>query len=96
LLSSSRNLAATAQTLAGLIDNYAVQVEVTVVSDGKTDISVIGTGVVGKTEQKVITLSPGRYTFEGKREGYRSKRKEVVVNSNSPLQVYLVCDEKIN
>lgn len=95
LLSQSPSLAARAQTLAGLIDQYSDTVAVTVLSDGQTHISVIGTGVVGKIQEKVINLSPGSYTFEGSRDGYRSKRLDVSVGIGSPITVSLVCDEKV-
>ncbi|WP_371194850.1 hypothetical protein [Glaciecola sp. SC05] len=95
MLSSSGTLAQRAQTLAAYIDQYSTKVSVTVISDGKTDISVVGTGVVGRIDSKVIELSPGRYTFEGKREGYRSKRIDVSVDIDTPITVSLVSDEKI-
>ena len=95
MLPLSRSLAAKAQTLAGYIDQYGSKVAITVISDGKTDISVLGTGIVGKTKQKVIELSPGTYVLEGKRVGYRSKRLELSVSLDKPFSVELVCDEKI-
>lgn len=69
---------------------------VTVYSDNKTYIKVMGVGVVGKVDEKQISLKPGTYRFEGSREGYRSKIISVTVSANaSPLSVRLVCTEKV-
>jgi hypothetical protein len=95
LLPSSASLAKSAQNLAMLIDSYSVKVPVTVESDNNTHISVIGTGIVGKVVSKTIELSPGKYTLEGKREGYRSKRLSIEVKSNTPMTVSLVSDESL-
>lgn len=95
LLPLSNTLAQRAQRLAGFIDQYATKVPVTVLSDGMTRISVIGTGIVGVVERKVIDLSPGEYIFEGKREGFRSKRITVNVNIGTPSTVSLICDEPL-
>jgi flagellin-specific chaperone FliS len=95
LLPSSASLAKSAQNLAMLIDSYSVKVPVTVESDNNTHISVIGTGIVGKVLSKTIELSPGKYTLEGKREGYRSKRLSIEVKSNTPMTVSLVSDESL-
>jgi ABC-type phosphate/phosphonate transport system ATPase subunit len=64
-------------------------------SDGKTYIVVLGVGHVGEYKQKVISLKPGKYVLQGKREGYRNKRVEFTVKANTPISVSLVCDERI-
>lgn len=71
-------------------------VDVTVRSDNQTHISVRGVGHVGTTEAKTIQLTPGKYTFEGKRPGYKSKLKtvEVPLDQNS-VTLTLICDEPI-
>jgi len=80
---------------ANMIDQYKSPVDVTVVSDGKTYIVVSGVGHVGEHREKVISLTPGNYVLQGKREGYRNKRLEFTVISNTPLVLTLICDEKI-
>lgn len=95
LLSESQALAGHARTLATYIDQYSVSLPVTVKSDGQTFIKVIGVGVVGEVEEKEIQLTPGTYTFEGSREGYRSKRVNLEVGEAYPNTITLVCDETI-
>jgi hypothetical protein len=71
-------------------------VAVTVMSDGRTDIRVLGTGVLGKTREKVIELMPGNYRFEGRRKGYQSKIVAFTVKATDELQtITLICDQKI-
>nr|WP_136251296.1 hypothetical protein [Ningiella ruwaisensis] len=95
LLSESQALAGHARTLATYIDQYSVSLPVTVKSDGQTFIKVIGVGVVGEVEEKEIQLTPGTYTFEGSRQGYRSKRVNLEVGEAYPNTITLVCDETI-
>ena len=79
-----------------LLKAYSKKVSVKIISDGVTNISVRGVGKVGLTNEKTIDLRPGRYTFEGKRIGYRSKLIQVEVPPNSGiLVVEIFSDERI-
>ncbi len=91
----SPTLAAKIQTLSEQIDKYELDVPVTINSDGETYIVVLGIGHVGQQVAKTILLKPGKYTLEGRREGFRSKRKEIMIEANQPLTVKLICDEPI-
>lgn len=74
--------------------NQPVPVEVR--SDNQTYIEVRGVGNVGVIDSKVIQLKPGQYTFEGKRQGFKSKLIEVTIPFDvSRYSVTLVCDEPI-
>ncbi|MBD3586933.1 hypothetical protein HHX48_14400 [Salinimonas sp. HHU 13199] len=82
--------------LESALSAFNAPLPVTVYSDNKTYIKVMGVGVVGQVDEKQISLKPGTYRFEGSREGFRSKIISVTVSaSTSPLSVRLVCDEKI-
>ena len=92
----SPSLAKAAQQLKSTINAVNTPVNVNVVSDGKTFVSVRGVGKVGETTGKTIQLKPGTYSFEGKREGYRSKLIEVTIPLNrSDVQVTVIADERI-
>ena len=79
-----------------VLETLAEPVSVVVKSDGKTDIIVIGTGKVGKTREKEITLKAGTYVFEGSRKGYRNVRVTFTVDPFAENQeVTVVCDEQI-
>lgn len=74
--------------------NQTVPVEVR--SDNQTHILVRGVGNVGMVDSKVIQLKPGQYTFEGKRQGYKSKLVEVTIPYDvNRFSLTLVCDEPI-
>ncbi|WP_300492898.1 hypothetical protein [uncultured Methylophaga sp.] len=74
--------------------NQTVPVEVR--SDNQTFIQVRGVGNVGVVDSKVIQLKPGQYTFEGKRQGYKSKLVEVTIPYDvNRFSLTLVCDEPI-
>jgi len=82
--------------LLELLKAYSTKISVKVISDGVTNISVRGVGKVGLTNEKTIDLRPGKYTFEGKRIGYRSKFIQVEVPPNSGnLVVEIFSDERI-
>lgn len=83
------------EQVGSAIDQYSKPVNITIVSDENTYIVVIGVGHVGAHKEKKITLTPGDYVLQGKREGYKNKRFEFQVKGNTPLTITLVCDEKI-
>lgn len=92
----SPSLSTLAQQLDALLQHKNQPLDVVIYSDGKTDIRVLGTGVVGKVQEKRIQLLPGSYRLEGRRPGYQSKIVTLTVQAgNDPLSVNLVCDEKI-
>ena len=82
--------------LSHLIEKMSKKISVEVTSDNQTNILVRGVGVVGLTQSKIIQLTPGRYKFEGKRSGYKSKLLEVLIPyDKSTYQITIVCDESI-
>ena len=93
---ASPSLARQAAMLERLIADYALPVPVLVRSDNRTEILVRGIGKIGKTDERIVELKPGAYTFEGKRPGYKSKliRVEVEPRGQSP-EVTLICDERV-
>ncbi|EKE80634.1 hypothetical protein [Idiomarina xiamenensis] len=96
LMPQSARLQQAAQQLAQQIDQLQQPVAVTVISDNRTDIRVLGTGVVGTVDEKVIQLKPGRYTLEGRRDGYRSKRVTLALApGQEQARIELICDERI-
>ncbi len=92
----SPSLSEKTNKLLEYLDAYSVKVSVKVVSDGITNISVRGVGRVGLTNEKTIELRPGKYTFEGKRIGYRSKLIQVdILPGSENLIIEIYSDERI-
>jgi hypothetical protein len=82
--------------LEQLISQVSQGVEITLYSDSKTDIQVIGVGKIGKTASRKLSLKPGNYIFEGRREGFRSVRVKLAVMPGSKgHSVEVVCHERI-
>lgn len=82
--------------LSHLIESMNKKVSVEVSSDNQTNILVRGVGIVGVTQSKTIQLTPGRYTFEGKRKGFKSKLIDVLIPyDQTSYRVTIHCDEPI-
>ncbi len=92
----SKKLAAAATTLKNRIVDYNRLVDIWVVSDKTTQVSVRGVGQVGQVDKYKIQLKPGRYILEGRREGYRVKAVELTVTPDDrSIDVKVICDERI-
>jgi len=84
------------ETLSRLIESMSKKVVVEIISDNQTNIIVRGVGIVGITQSKTIQLAPGRYKFEGKREGYKSKLIDVLISYDKiSFRLSVICDEPI-
>ena len=84
------------QTLEHLIEQANRIVNVTIESDGLTDLVLIRHSNIGSTQRYQTRLRPGRYTIRGTRVGYR----DILVNfdvkpEDSELRVFAACSEQI-
>jgi len=71
-------------------------VEVTLRSDGKTNVRVNQIGEFGTFEHRTVALKPGVYTAVGSRRGYRDVRQEFRVTPEGLAEpVYIATTEKI-
>ncbi|MBI9080876.1 MAG: hypothetical protein JEY79_14195 [Pseudodesulfovibrio sp.] len=92
----SPSMVVLAQKLEGLLQIYTTPVMVRITSDGETFVQVKGVGKVGKVTEKNIRIRPGRYTFEGNRDGFVSKATTVdIPPSGKPMVVNVVCENAI-
>ena len=79
-----------------LIEKENQPIDVTIRSDNRTYIKVLGVGVVGEVREKTIQLKPGKYQLEGRRDGYRSIIVDVVVEkSGTPIVINVQCNERV-
>ena len=93
---NSVSLKQQAQRVATLIQAVNSKKEVAVFSDNRTFVQVRGVGKIGKTTHKVIHLKPGNYTFEGFRDGYKTRLVKVLVPfDQNNINVKVICDEPI-
>jgi len=83
-------------TLEALLEDSQVEIDILLVSDSLTDVTVLRVGTMGTFEQRSISLKPGRYVAVGKRIGYREVREEFTVGfGQTPDSVVVQCKERI-
>ncbi len=82
--------------LEQLLLNSQNPIEVQLVSDNLTDVTVLRIGNLGLFEQQTLSLKPGRYVAVGKRIGYRDVREEFIVGfGQTPESVVVRCVERV-
>lgn len=90
----SRSLAQQRESLSAKVRYYETPLPVQVLSDGKTEVIVKRVATVGKTTGRIIELTPGRYTFEGRCPGFKTTLLMVEI-SQPDTTVHIVCNEPI-
>jgi hypothetical protein len=72
-------------------------VDVRLVSDGLTEVSVLRVGTIGTFHgEKKVALRPGSYVVLGKRQGYRDSRQTLVVSpAQTPPPLEVRCREAL-
>lgn len=84
--------AALERLLAGVSQPVAVQI----LSDGRTQVTILRVGPLGAFKQKALTLRPGSYVVVGARSGYRDARRTLIVPiGRSPEPLDVRCDEAL-
>ena len=82
--------------LEALLDKAQVPVQVQLVSDNQTIVTLYQVGELGKFTQQVLSLKPGKYVAVGTRPGYRDVREEFEVGfGNSSAPVTVACTDEI-
>lgn len=79
-----------------LLSQAQVPVDVQIISDNSTQVTVYQVGELGTFETRVLNLKPGKYVAVGTKAGYRDVRKEFEVGfDNRSAPVTVACTEKI-
>lgn len=82
--------------LARLVDLAATPVNVTLTSDGMTEVTVFQVGRLGRFAKQQLQLLPGTWVALGQRDGYRDTRVEFTVAADGPEPVVkVVADQRI-
>ena len=82
--------------LEELLAKAQVPVEVQIVSDNLTEVTLYQVGVLGRFESQVLTLKPGQYVAVGTRPGYRDVRTEFEVGFDGrSAPVTIACTEEV-
>jgi len=79
-----------------LLGQYESMVQVSLRSDGITDVTIYRVGALGRFAQRSVSLRPGKYTIVGSRLGYRDVRRAVeVVPGEKDVVLEIRCEEQI-
>lgn len=71
-------------------------VDVTLRSDGETEVIVYKVARLGRFQERELTLRPGTYTALGTRNGYRDVRRSfTIAHDSTPPPVTVTCTEPI-
>lgn len=82
--------------LTAVIDRSRIPLELTLLSDNKTEVTIYRVAKLGAFQEMSVQLLPGRYIIAGSRKGYRDVRIEVVVQGTEKIQPLTVsCTESI-
>jgi hypothetical protein len=82
--------------LEALVASYSRPMEVSIVSDTLTDVTLQRIGRLGKFDRRVLDIRPGRYVAVGSRAGFRDVRVEFTVEPGKPLApIRVLCEEAI-
>jgi len=82
--------------LEDLLEVSQIPIEIQLVSDNETSVTLLRISELGRFEQQSLSLKPGRYVAVGTRSGYRDVRHEFVVGfGQTPATVSVRCDEPV-
>ncbi|WP_146004267.1 hypothetical protein [Halioglobus japonicus] len=83
-------------TLDKLLRLANTEVDVTLTSDGETEVIVYKVARLGKFQQQQLTLRPGTYTIRGSRNGFRDVLEKITITPDGPEGTILIaCQEPI-
>jgi hypothetical protein len=82
--------------LEALVASYSRPIDVEILSDRLTDVTLQRVGRLGKFDRRVLEVRPGRYVAVGSRAGFRDVRIEFTVEPGKPLApIRVLCSEAI-
>lgn len=82
--------------LEALLARAQVPVDVRLISDNLTEVTLYQVGVLGRFETQVLALKPGQYVAVGTRPGYRDVRTEFEVGFDGrSAPVTIACTEEV-
>jgi hypothetical protein len=84
------------EELRRLLATMRTAVTVRLLSDERTEVSVLRVGALGRFREKALELRPGTYVVTGTRAGYRDVRQTLVVPpGRSPAPLEIRCHEAL-
>ncbi len=90
-----RKLLAARQEFSALLKAAKIPVQLTLTSDGKSDLEIYGVGRLGRVTRKVLSLPPGDYTAIASRPGFRDARTKIKLRPGQAVTHDMRCTEPI-
>ncbi|MFT7688200.1 MAG: serine/threonine protein kinase [Candidatus Azotimanducaceae bacterium] len=82
--------------LSHLVSLARIPINVELVSDNKTEVTVYQIRALGQLDTLMLPLYPGTYTIVGKRRGYRDIHKQITLQGGHPApSIMISCVERI-
>ena len=91
--SLQKRLSSKKEQLEFILNEFSESINITLISDNKTQVTVLNVGSIGVFNQKEIKLNPGKYTFVGKRKGFVTIRRIIDLTQSTTIKIQ--CIEKI-
>lgn len=83
-------------TLEVLLKQAGARIQLTLRSDGATEVTLRKVSRLGQFQQKTLTVRPGTYTAIGSRDGYRDIRRSFTIDHDSvAFEIEIICTEEI-
>jgi hypothetical protein len=83
-------------TLEVLLQQAGAQIQLTLRSDGQTEVTLRKVSRLGQFKEKVLTVRPGTYTAIGSRDGYLDIRHTfTLLHDSVAFEINIVCTEEI-
>lgn len=92
-LSLQERLLSKKEQLEFLLTKFSEEINITLISDNNTRVSILNVGMIGIFNSKEIKLNPGKYTFIGKRKGFVTIREVHDISSTTTIKIQ--CMEKL-
>ena len=92
-LNLQKRLSSKKAQLELLLTKFSEEMNITIISDNRTQVTVQNVGSIGVFNQKEIKLNPGKYTFVGKRKGFVTIRRVIDLNQSTTIKIQ--CIEKL-
>lgn len=72
--------------LAEVVRKARTPVRLNIISDGQTQVSILGVSNLGTIKNHPLDLNPGKYVIVGKKSGYQDIRREVILSGDQAGQ----------
>jgi hypothetical protein len=92
-LNLGKRLSLKKEQLDSLLAKYSKEINITLVSDNKTQVTIQNVRSIGAFNTKEIRLKPGKYILIGKRKGFVTVRKTINLTSSTTISIQ--CTERL-